>query len=256
MLKYAFAGALTLVLTSSAFSQDKSATKPVVFVAGSSEKAQISAAINPEASSELLSECSGVQISTKEDGSDYTLRMSAQDGSKSQLQVLNAAGVIVASGLAGDLKNAVKDACSIVLSDFFSNGKASQPVLAPEQPMAPVPALGADTNPVSAVKSVSPVQIAPLGAAAPVADVAVVPMASEKQPMAPQAPSTTQPLGTIRGTTVSVADPNATYQASESQQQQTESLGEIARRNRAAKATHQQQAQQAQNDVKPDEKPH
>jgi len=258
MLKSVIRSSAGLLFAAATFGQNNPATKPLVFVAGPAEtgSANISSAANPKVTADLLSDCSGIEISGKEEGSDYTLRMSTQDGSKSQLQVLNAAGVIVASGLAGDVRNALKDACSIVLSDFFSNGKSGQAVLAPDLPLVPVPALASETKLTSPQKAAS--TTVPAGSKAvsepTQSTISSIPLASEGHPAAPQVSSKGQPAGTIQGTTISTPDPNAAYQASEPQQ--TASLGEVARRNRAAKAARQQQAQQAQNDAKPNENPH
>jgi len=256
MLKSVIAASAGLIFSAAAFGQNDPATKPVVFVVGPVEtgSAGISSAGNPK----LLGDCPGIQVSDQEAGSDYTLRMSAQDGSKSQLQVLNAAGVIVASGLAGDARNAIKDACSIVLSDFFSNGRSVQPVLAPDMPLVPVPALTSEakvSSPGRPAPTTEPASAGFSAVAEPArASASTIPIASQSEPAAPRVSSPSPALGTIQGTTISAPDPNASYQASEPQQ--AESLGEIARRNRAAKAARQQQAQQAQNDAKPNENPH
>ncbi|HMI52758.1 MAG TPA: hypothetical protein VK525_14685 [Candidatus Saccharimonadales bacterium] len=260
MLKSVIAASAGLIFSAAAFGQNDPATKPVVFVVGPVEtgSASISSAGNPKVATDLLGDCPGIQVSGQEAGSDYTIRMSPQDGSKSRLQVLNASGVIVASGLAGDARNALKDACSIVLSDYFSNGRSGQPVLAPDVPLVPVPALASETklsSPGQPAASAEPVSVGFSTVAEPArVSASTVPIASQSEPAAPRTPSTSPALGTIHGTTISAPDPNAAYQASEPQQ--TESLGEIARRNRAAKAARQQQAQQAQNDAKPNDNPH
>lgn len=269
MLKPILAGTAVLALSVSAFAQSGPANKPLVFITSVGQSDPVSTVSSAgDTAAQLAPECPSVQLAAREIGADYTLRVFTLNNAKNQYEVANSVGTVVASGVAGSVKETFKEVCPLIRSDFGANGKSPQPVLAPESSASPIPSFGSaapSTVPAKATPAVTP----PAGAygvtvsdSAPSASTIPVTNSTAVQPAIAPVRGTTasqsaepiaqqqgaQSLPAIHGATVSASSTqqaSSMTQVSAAPQTEALSLGEIARRNRAAKAAREKQ-QQAQ----------
>jgi hypothetical protein len=112
-----------------------------------------------------LQKCQGVIVTVNEAAADYTVMLDRESKKKrgllrsnSQVQVANRAGDVIGAGAARTVNNASKDACSTILADWAKNGRVSAPQTpaAPSATTTPAAALSATATQVPAAQPVTP----------------------------------------------------------------------------------------------------